>query len=49
LKAAWVRKIGDDRYRIGVRLEWPAEVTETEFFEQVRRLPRGKTYSVLQY
>ena len=48
LKATWVRKIADGRFLIGVRLEWPTEVTETEFFEQVRKLPKAKTLSFLQ-
>ena len=49
LRAAWVRKIADNRFLIGVRLEWPMEITETEFFEQVKKLPKAKTYSFLQY
>jgi Fic family protein len=35
-------------YKIAVRLEWPTEITETAFFERVRMLPKGKTYSFLQ-
>ena len=48
LKATWVEKIADDRFLIGVRLAWPTEVTETQFFEQVKKLPKAKTYSFLQ-
>ena len=51
LKAAWVHKIADGppaRFLIGARLEWPTEITETEFFERVRKLPKAKTYSFLQ-
>jgi Fic family protein len=50
LKAAWVHKISDApaRFLIGVRLEWPTEITETEFFERVRKLPKAKTHSFLQ-
>ena len=48
LKAIWVHKIAENRYLIGVRLEWPTEVTETEFFERVRKLPKSKTLSFLQ-
>ena len=33
---------------IGVRLEWPTEITETEFFEHVKRLPHRKSYSILR-
>ncbi|OGL07527.1 MAG: hypothetical protein A3I14_01245 [Candidatus Rokubacteria bacterium RIFCSPLOWO2_02_FULL_73_56] len=48
LRAAWVHKIADNRFLIGVRLEWPTEITETEFFERVRKLPKSKTLSFLQ-
>lgn len=48
LGAIRVQKIGDNRYLIGVRLEWPTEITETEFFERVRKLPTSKTHSFLQ-
>ena len=50
LKAVWVHKISDapPRFLVGVRLEWPTEVTETEFFERVRKLPKAKTHSFLQ-
>ena len=50
LKAARVTKIGDGpaRFLIGVRLEWPTEIIETEFFERVRKLPKAKTHSFLQ-
>lgn len=50
LKAAWVHKMSDTpaRFLVGVRLEWPTEVTETEFFERVRKLPKAKTHSFLQ-
>jgi Fic family protein len=30
-----------------VRLEWPTEITETEFFERIRNLPRAKTHPFL--
>lgn len=51
LKAAWVHKIAEGpppRFLIGVRLEWPTEITETECFERVRKLPKAKTLSFLQ-
>jgi Fic family protein len=51
LKAVSVHKIADGpppRFLIGVRLEWPTEITETEFFERVRNLPKAKTLSFLQ-
>jgi Fic family protein len=51
LGAIWVERIGEGagiRFRLGVRLQWPTEVTETEFFEQLRKLPKSKTHSFLQ-
>ena len=33
---------------IGIRMEWPMEITETEFFEKVNRMPKAKTYGFLQ-
>ena len=35
------------RIMIAVRLTWPAEITETEFFEKVRRMPKAKTHAFL--
>ncbi len=48
LKAVKFEKLGEDRFRLGVRLEWPTEITETAFFEQLKALPRAKTHSFLQ-
>lgn len=30
-------------WTIGVRLDWPMEITETEFFKRVKELPKAKT------
>ena len=48
LKAVKFEKLPDNRYRLGVRLEWPTEITETAFFERLKALPKAKTYSFLQ-
>lgn len=45
LGAVKVEKVGDNRYRLGVRLEWPTEITEAAFFEKLRQLPKAKTHS----
>jgi Fic family protein len=37
------------RSTISVRLEWPAEITETEFFKKVKELPKAKTLSLLSF
>jgi Fic family protein len=46
LRAVQFSKVGD-RHVLSVRLEWPSEITETEFFEQINKLPKAKTYSFL--
>jgi Fic family protein len=47
LKALGFEKLPDQKYRIFVRLEWPTEITETEFFKQVTQLPKSKTHAFL--
>ena len=39
----------EDRGRVLLfpRLEWPTEITETEFFERLQNLPQAKTYPFL--
>ncbi len=32
---------------ISVNLDWPSTITETEFFERIKTLPKSKTYSFL--
>ncbi len=34
-------------YNIFVRLEWATEITESEFFEKTKELPKAKTYRFL--
>ena len=48
LKAVKFEKLPDNRYRLGVRLEWPTEITETDFFAHLTALPKAKTHSFLQ-
>ena len=42
LRAVDIKQTGEDRYDIAVRLEWPSEITETEFFAKTKELPQGK-------
>jgi len=42
LKAIGFKRDGD-KYQMFARLEWPTEITETEFFRSVREMPRAKT------
>lgn len=36
-------------WTISVRLEWPTEITETEFFKKVKDLPKAKTLPLLSF
>ena len=46
LKAVRAEEKAQRRYDILIRLEWPTEITETLFFEQVRKMPRAKPHSL---
>ena len=41
------QKHGRDLW-VFVRLEWPTEITEIQFFEDLKSLPKGKTFSFLR-
>lgn len=38
----------DDGFLLSVNLDWPTKITETEFFQEIKDLPRGKGYSFLR-
>ena len=44
LRAITAEKSEAEKYRIRLRLEWATEITETAFFEAVKRFPQAKTY-----
>ena len=44
LRAITAEKSEVGNYRIRLRLEWATEITETAFFEAVKRFPQAKTY-----
>ena len=48
LRAVKFQKLDDGSFRLGVRLEWPTEITETSFFSHIKNLPKAKTHSFLQ-
>ena len=47
LGAISIVSVGENKWEIGVRLEWPQEITESRFFEVLKKLPRGKTFKFL--
>ncbi len=47
LGAIEVSKGEDDKIMIEIRLEWPSEISETDFLEKIKELPKAKTYPFL--
>lgn len=47
LRAIKAERISRDQWEISLRLEWPTEITETNFMERVSELPKAKSYSFL--
>jgi Fic family protein len=47
LNAMGFNKLPDNKYDLFVRLEWPTEITETEFFQRVKQMPKAKTHGFL--
>ena len=48
LGAMKFEKTDGGRYRLFIDLDWPTKITETDFFQTVRDLPKDKTYSFLR-
>lgn len=49
LQAIGVRKLEDDKHQLFVRLEWPTEITETDFFKRIENMPKAKTHDFLNH
>jgi Fic family protein len=47
LKAITFTRPQDKRYIFTARLKWPEEITETEFFQKVKSMPKAKTHGFL--
>ncbi|MEI6217612.1 MAG: Fic family protein [bacterium] len=47
LKAIGFKKLPENRYELFPRLEWPTEITETDFFRSVKEMPKAKTHGFL--
>lgn len=43
LNAISARKAGESEYQIEIRLQWPTEITESQFFKAVKKMPKSKT------
>lgn len=46
VKIEW-DQAGQERPLISVNLDWPSTITETEFFDLIKKLPKSKDYSFL--
>lgn len=46
--AVAVRRGPDRKPWIDLRLEWPTEITQTDFFERVQRFPKAKVSPLLR-
>ena len=47
LGAIEVNQVGEKKWEVGIRPQWPQEITESAFFEKTRKMPTGKTYPFL--
>jgi len=48
LNAIAARRLPEDEgFLISIRLEWPTKITETEFFRQVKAMPKAKVHGFL--
>ena len=48
LEAIRVVRINEGpKFMIKIRLSWPTQITETSFFEKVKKMPKAKTHSFL--
>jgi hypothetical protein len=34
-------------FLLSINLDWPTQITETEFFKRVKEMPKGKVYGFL--
>jgi Fic family protein len=48
LGAIKMRRTGEGGYEFAAHLDWPMEITESEFFERLGNLPRSRTHSFLR-
>ena len=48
LGAVAVNETSKGKYSMSARLQWPQEITESDFFTKVNMLPKGKTHSFLR-
>lgn len=47
LGAIRIEEVADGRWNIVINLDWPMEITESEFFKKLKDMPKAKTLSFL--
>jgi len=48
LQAVRVKPLAEEKgFLLSINLEWPTQITETEFFRRVQEMPKGKVYGFL--
>jgi Fic family protein len=47
LGAITFEKLEQGQFRLKINLEWPTQITETDFFQKVKEMPKAKTHSFL--
>jgi Fic family protein len=47
LRAIEIKKVGEKKWDVSIRPQWPQEITESDFFEKIKKMPKGKTYPFL--
>ena len=48
LKAIMAKRLSEDAgFLVSISLEWPTQITETEFFRRAKDMPKGKVYGFL--
>jgi hypothetical protein len=47
LGAIRIERVGEKKWKVSVRLEWPSEITESAFFHKIKQMPKGKTCGFL--
>lgn len=48
LQAVRVKPLAEEKgFLLSINLEWPTQITETEFFRRVQAMPKGKVYGFL--
>jgi Fic family protein len=47
LGAIEITAVDKQKWDIAIRPKWPQEITESDFFEKIKKMPRGKSYPFL--